>query len=188
MQYHLRTASDADVPVLHALIRRSIHGLGTGDYTPAQIEAALTGAFGVDTALIRDGTYFVIEGAGGEIAACGGWSHRRTLFGSDNRAGRDEGSLDPATEPAKIRAFFVDPAHARRGLGRMLLERSEADARRAGFRALELMATLPGQRLYREYGFVAMGEVDHPLPGGLTIRFVPMRKEIGGADVPPRGA
>jgi GNAT superfamily N-acetyltransferase len=178
LSYHLRTATEADVPVLHGLIRRSIHGLGAGDYTPDQIEAALTGAFGVDTALIRDGTYFVIESAGGEIAACGGWSHRRTLFGSDSRSGRDEASLDPATEPAKIRAFFVDPAHARRGLGRMLLERSEADARRAGFRALELMATLPGQRLYREFGFVPGAEIDHPLPGGLAIRFVPMRKSL----------
>ena len=180
MNYTLRTATLEDVPVLRALIRRSIHGLGSGDYTPAQIEAALTGAFGVDTALIRDETYFVIEGAGGDIAACGGWSRRKTLFGSDNGAWRDEARLDPAIEAAKIRAFFVDPAHARRGLGRMLLERSEADAIKAGFRSLELMATLPGRRLYLEFGFVPGVEIDHPLPGGLAIRFVPMHKSVGG--------
>ncbi|MBS0395005.1 MAG: GNAT family N-acetyltransferase [Proteobacteria bacterium] len=185
MTYSLRNATLEDVPILHGLIRRSIHGLGAGDYSREQIEAALTGAFGVDTALIRDGTYFVIEGAEGSIVACGGWSRRKTLFGADTRTERDESSLDPATEAAKIRAFFVDPGHARRGLGRMLLERSEADAVRVGFRSLELMATLPGQRLYRESGFKAGAEIDYPLPGGLTIRFVPMRKEIADARLPP---
>lgn len=181
MNYALRTATLEDVPTLQALIGRSIRGLGSGDYTREQIEVALTGAFGVDTTLIRDETYFVIESAGGEIAACGGWSRRKTLFGSDSGAGRDEARLDPAIEAAKIRAFFVDPSHARRGLGRMLLERSEADALRAGFRSLELMATLPGRRLYQQFGFVPGAEIDHPLPGGLAIRFVPMHKSIGGA-------
>ncbi len=165
--------------MLQALIRRSIHGLGAADYSSVQIEAALTGAFGVDTALIRDGTYFVIESAAGEIVACGGWSRRRTLFGSDSRAQRDESWLDPERDAAKIRAFFVDPAHVRRGLGRTLLERSEAEARAAGFRSLELMATLPGRRLYREFGFVAGAEIDYPLGDGLSIRFVPMRKALG---------
>lgn len=181
MTYSLRTATPDDVPALHALIRRSSHGLSAGDYTREQVEGALAGAFGVDTALIRDGTYFVIEDAAGAIAACGGWSRRRTLFGGDTGAARDESFLDPATDPAKVRAFFVDPAHARRGLGAMLLARSEADAVAAGFRTLELMATLPGQRLYQACGFVATGEVDYPLPGGLTIRFVPMRKVLTGA-------
>ncbi len=180
MTYTLRTATLEDVPILRGLIRRSIHGLGAGDYSREQIEAALTGAFGVDTALIHDGTYFVIEGGDGMIVACGGWSRRKTLFGGDTRAERDESYLDPARDAAKVRAFFVDPDHARRGLGRMLLERSEADAARAGFRSLELMATLPGQRLYREFGFEPGAEVDYPLPGGLTIRFVPMRKVLAG--------
>ena len=181
MKYALRTATLEDIPILQGLIGRSIHGLGSGDYTREQIEAALTGAFGVDTALIRDETYFVIESAAGVIAACGGWSQRKTLFGSDSRPGRDEARLDPAIAPAQIRAFFVDPPHARQGLGRMLLERSEADALKAGFRALELMATLPGRRLYQEFGFVPGVEIDYPLPGGLAIRFVPMRKVIGGS-------
>lgn len=177
--YALRRASLEDVPVLRALIRRSIHGLAKGDYEPAQIEGALTGAFGVDTSLIRDGTYFVIESAQGEIVACGGWGRRKTLFGSDSRAQRDESWLDPACEAAKIRAFFVDPGHARRGLGRRLLEHSEAQARAAGFRSLELMATLPGQRLYREFGYTAAEAIDYPVGAGLSIRFVPMRKELG---------
>ena len=142
----------------------------------SQIEAALTGAFGVDTTLIRDGTYFVAETRDGSVVACGGWSRRRTLFGSDTRAERDESWLDPKSDAAKIRAFFVDPAHARRGIGRAILARSEADAMRAGFASFEMMATLPGMRLYERCGYVAEPAVDHPLSGGLTIRFVPMRK------------
>lgn len=178
MKYSLRTAMPEDVPALRELIRRSIHALGAADYTHEQIEAALRGAFGVDTALILDGTYFAIESDASDIVACGGWSRRRTLFGSDSRPERDESWLDPAKEPAKIRAFFVDPAHARRGLGRMLLERSECDAYRAGFRSLELMATMPGKRLYGVFGYVPGEEVDYALPGGLAIRFVPMRKRL----------
>ncbi len=178
MHYTLRPATLDDVPALQELIARSIHGLGTADYTREQIDAALQGAFGVDTALIRDGTYFVAESSAGAIVACGGWSRRRTLFGSDTRAERDESWLDPGTDAAKIRAFFVDPKHARHGLGRAMLERSEADARRAGFTAFEMMATLPGQRLYEHRGYLADPAIDYPLPGGLTIRFVPMRKTV----------
>src|SRR5256884_8139706 len=118
MEYKLRLATLEDVPALRELIARSIHGLGAADYTPAQIEAALQGAFGVDTVLIRDGTYFVAETPTRDIVACGGWGRRRTLFGSDARAERDESWLDPKFDPAKIRAFFIDPQHARRGIGR----------------------------------------------------------------------
>lgn len=174
----MRVATLDDVPVLHELIARSIRTLGAADYARAQIDAALTGAFGVDTALISDGTYFVIESPAGEIVACGGWSRRRTLFGSDTRSERDESWLDPRADPAKIRAFFVDPRHARRGLGSMILARSEAEAVQAGFSALEMMATLPGVRLYEKFGFMPAAAIDHPLPGGLTIRFVPMCKAI----------
>jgi GNAT superfamily N-acetyltransferase len=178
MSYRLRAATLADEPTLHPLIARSIRSLGAADYSDAQIEAALRGAFGVDTALIRDGTYFVALTEADEIVACGGWSRRRTLFGSDSRSGRDQGVLDPRVEAARIRAFFVDPRHARRGLGRALLERSETEARREGFTTCELMATLPGVRLYEKYGYVAAAPVNHPLAGGLTIRFVPMSKRI----------
>jgi len=178
MSYTLRRATLEDQPTLHGLIARSIRALGADDYTPAQIDAALRGAFGVDTALIRDGTYFVAVTDTNEIVACGGWSRRRTLFGSDTRADRDETDLDPRTDAAKIRAFFVDPAHARRGLGRALLERSETEAMLAGFAVFELMATLPGVRLYEKFGYQPGAPVAHPLPDGLTIRFVPMTKRV----------
>jgi GNAT superfamily N-acetyltransferase len=181
MTYRLRVATLEDEPTLRHLIARSIRVLGASDYSPPQIEAALRGAFGVDTHLIRDGTYFVVLAENDEIVACGGWSRRRTLFGSDARAERDESWLDPRAEAAKIRACFVAPAHARRGLGRSILAHSEAEARRAGFAAFELMATLPGVRLYEKCGYVASGPIDYALPDGLSIRFVPMAKRVGAA-------
>jgi len=178
VEYTLRLATLDDVPALNELIARSIHGLGAADYTHAQIEAALQGAFGVDTVLIRDGTYFVAETPTRDIVACGGWSRRRTLFGSDARAERDESWLSPQSDRAKIRAFFVDPAHARHGIGRAILARSESDAMRAGFSSFEMMATLPGLRFYQRCGYVPDPAIDYPLPGGLTIRFVPMSKKV----------
>lgn len=181
MDYELRKATLDDQPALQQLIARSIRALGAGDYSQDQIDAALGGAFGVDSGLIRDGTYFVAVTGTGEIVACGGWSRRRTLFGSDERADRDESNLDPRTDAAKIRAFFVDPAHARRGIGRALLERSETEAMQAGFEVFELMATLPGVRLYEKFGYEAGEAVAYPLPGGLTIRFVPMKKEANAS-------
>lgn len=174
----MRVARLDDEPALRPLIATSIRALGAGDYSPVQIEAALEGAFGVDTALLRDGTYFVIELESGKLVACGGWSRRRTLFGSDARADRDESHLEPRTEAARIRAFFVDPAHARRGLGRAILARSEADALAAGFLRLELMATLPGVRLYERFGYRALEPIEHPLTAGIAIRFVPMSKQL----------
>jgi GNAT superfamily N-acetyltransferase len=178
VEYTLRLATLDDVPVLHELIARSIRGLGAADYTRAQVEAALQGAFGVDTMLIRDGTYFVAETLTRDIVACGGWGRRRTLFGSDTRAERDESWLDPKSDPAKVRASFVDPTHARHGIGRAILARCEADAMRAGFSSLELMATLPGMRFYEKCGYISAPAIDYPLPGGLTIRFVPMHKKV----------
>jgi GNAT superfamily N-acetyltransferase len=176
--YSLRVATLDDEPTLRALIARSIRTLGIGDYTAEQIEAALLGAFGVDTALIRDATYFVALDGRGEIAGCGGWSGRRTLFGGDARAERDDARLDPRVDAAKIRAFFIDPAHARRGIGRALLEHCESQAARAGFGRCELMATLPGVRLYARYGYEAGRAIEHPVPGGLSITFVPMSKVL----------
>jgi GNAT superfamily N-acetyltransferase len=177
LKYALRIATPADVPGLRALIARSIRALGASDYSGAQIDSALESAFGVDTMLIRDGTYFVAVSETGELLACGGWSRRGTLFGSDGRAVRDESWLDPATEPAKIRAFFVDPAHTREGLARTILERSEREAMDAGFSAFALMATLPGVPFYERCGYRAGEAIVHTLPGGLPIRFVPMAKQ-----------
>ncbi|HUN24917.1 MAG TPA: GNAT family N-acetyltransferase [Steroidobacteraceae bacterium] len=177
--YRLRVATLADAPHLRSLIARSIRTLGAQDYTAAQIEAALTGAFGLDTSLIRDATYFVALDPDERIVGCGGWSRRRTLFGGDTRLERDDSWLDPTTDAAKIRAFFIDPVHARRGIGRSLLERCEEEVARAGFTRCELMATLPGQRLYLRYGYEPGTSIEHPLPGGLAIEFVPMRKTLG---------
>ena len=178
----LRRATLADVDALHALIQISARGLSRADYTMAQIEAALRGAFGVDTQLIHDGSYFLIE-IGGRLAGCGGWSRRRTLFGSDARLDRDPGELDPAVDAAKIRAFFVHPDFSRRGLGTMLLERCEREAVSHGFRRLEMMATLPGVRLYAARGYLAQERVDWPLGPDLTIQFVRMSKVAPPPDV-----
>lgn len=172
--FNLRRARLEDVPALKDLIAVSARALSP-DYTPEQVEAALRGAFGVDTQLIRDGSYYVIQ-AGERLAGCGGWSRRRTLFGSDARADRDATELDPAIDAARIRAFFVHPDFARRGLGAQLLERCERDATAHGFRRLELMATLPGVRLYAARGYSGTAPVDWPLGAGVTIRFLPMAK------------
>jgi GNAT superfamily N-acetyltransferase len=173
----LRKATLADVPALQALIARSARGLSTADYRPAQIEGALKGAFGVDTQLLADQTYFVVEEAG-QFVGCGGWSFRSTLFGGDARAGRDCSPLDPKSQAAKIRAFFVDPNHARRGIGSMLLEHCENEARRFGFSQVELMATLPGVKLYAARSYVGAAAVHFDVGSGESIEFIPMRKAL----------
>jgi len=175
MPRKLRAATLDEQDALETLIARSARELGARDYTSQQIEGALRGAFGVDSQLIRDGTYFVVE-EDGQIIGCGGWSYRRTLFGGDSRSERDAAELDPRTEAAKIRAFFVDPAHARTGIGRAILERCEAEARAHGFSRFELMATLSGARLYISHGYIRGLSVQHELPGGLTIELIPMSK------------
>src|SRR5262245_46537409 len=177
MRWHIRQATMSDKPALEALIARSARELSKGDYTPEQVEGALRGAFGVDTQLIADGTYFAVE-MDGTIVGCGGWSRRRTLFGSDARADRDASELDPRVDAAKIRAFFVDPDHARRGIGRAILEHCEAQATLHGFTRFELMATLPGVRLYRECGYAGEARITHPLGPDLAIEFVPMTKAV----------
>jgi GNAT superfamily N-acetyltransferase len=176
MPFQLRPATRADRAALQLLIARSARELGAGDYRPEQIEGALQGAFGVDSQLIDDGTYFVAEMAG-SLIGCGGWSWRRTLFGGDSHAERSALELDPKTDAAKIRAFFVDPGYARRGIGRALLERCEAEARARGFTRFELMGTLPGVRLYQALGYVAGELIHYPVAPGVSIEFVPMRKE-----------
>ena len=173
----LRKASVRDIPDLEALIARSARELSTADYRPAQVEGALRGAFGVDSQLLKDETYFVAE-EHGRIVACGGWSYRATLFGGDARDDRDASELDPATQAAKIRAFFVDPAQARRGIGSMLLQQCEQEARARGFSQTELMATLPGVRLYEARGYVGQEKVSFDVGSGETIEFVPMRKSL----------
>ena len=173
----LRKATLDDVPRIEALIARSARGLSTADYRPSQIEGALRGAFGVDTQLLADQTYFVAE-EDGRLVGCGGWSYRSTLFGSDARTDRDSSTLDPRTQAAKIRAFFVDPDSARRGIGSRLLERCEQEARADGFARVELMATLPGVRLYAARGYVGADIVRFDVGAGETIEFIPMQKTL----------
>ena len=177
MSILLRLARRADIPALAALIARSARTLCAGEYRPEQVEGALRGAFGVDTQLVDDETYFVAQD-GGELAACGGWSFRSTLFGGDARSERDASTLDPATQAARIRAFFVEPSKARRGIGSMLLERCEQEARARGFSRVELMATLPGLKLYAARGYVAGKPVSCELGAGESIEFVPMSKDL----------
>ncbi len=177
MPYTLRLATLDDQPQLQSLIARSARALGAPDYTSEQIEGALRGAFGVDTQLIYDGTYFVVE-TGKELVGCGGWSWRRTLFGGNSGVERDASVLDPTVDAAKIRAFFVDPGHARQGVGRLILQRCETDVAARGFSRLELMGTLPGVRLYAACGYTPLDKIDYEIAPGLTIPFVPMRKII----------
>lgn len=179
MAFSIRTATLDDVPVLHQVIAESTRGLMAGDYTQVQLEAALGNAFGVDTELIRDRTYFVVE-SDQAIVACGGWSRRMTMFGADGRADRESALLDPVVDAARIRAFFVRPAWARRGIGRLLLDRCELEAAKAGFRTAELMATLPGERLYAASGYLGDTRIEYDLGGGVHIDFVPMRKALAG--------
>lgn len=173
----LRLARAGDRAAIERLIARSVRELCRQDYSAEQLEAALGNAFGVDSQLIRDETYFVVE-AGGVLAAAGGWSYRKTLFGADGRADRTPEALDPSRDPARIRAFFVAPEQARRGIGRALLERCEREARERGFRAARLAATLTGERLYRELGYVALGRFTHALGGELGIDFIDMQKSL----------
>lgn len=172
----LRNARPNETSTLVALIARSAAALGQGFYTSAQIDAAITHIFGVDSALVEDGTYFVAE-ADGVPVGCGGWSRRRTLFGGDVFAERDDALLDPAEDAAKIRAFFVDPQYARRGIAQALLAASEAAAVEAGFMRLELMATLSGVPFYTAAGFVPGAPYSYRA-GDVVVPFVPMTKEL----------
>ena len=175
----IRAATQADVPALHDLIDTSVRRLSAGFYTPQQIEAALEGVFGVDSQLIADGTYFIIDGDAGP-AASGGWSGRRTLYGGDQAKDASDPRLDPRTEPARIRAFFVHPAHARRGLARRIYTECERAARSAGFRRFELMATLPGEPLYLALGFTVEERVILTR-GGVPMPFARMSRTIESA-------
>ena len=173
----LRPATTLDIPALQKLIDASARALSVGYYSDAQIEAATAHVFGVDSQLIRDGTYFLIEESGRPIAA-GGWSGRRTLYGGDQAKEREDPRLDPAIEAARIRAFFVHPQWTRRGLARRIYEACSTAAWAAGFRRFELMSTRPGQPLYTALGFVPIETVVDTLPGGVNIDFTRMSRPI----------
>jgi GNAT superfamily N-acetyltransferase len=174
-----RTAAPSDISALHLLIERSVRVLQADDYSPEQIDGALGTYLGVDTQLIADGTYFVMEAAPPhekQIIACGGWSRRHTLFGADRRPDRDESLLDPEKDAARIRAFFVDPAWARKGIGSKILELCEAAARSEGFTRFELGATLTGVALYRRWGYAEVERIELPLANGHSAAIVRMKK------------
>lgn len=173
---HIRPATRADVPALQTLIDASIRGIGSTRYSPAQVESSLRYLFGVDTQLIDDGTYFVVEAEGGIVAA-GGWSRRKTPFGGDQAtAVQDVGLRNPATAPAVIRAFYVHPDWTRRGLGRLLLNTCEAAAWAEGFRWYELVSTRTGLPLYTALGYTAGEPLDITLPDGVVIEAVRMTR------------
>ncbi len=172
----LRPATEADISALHSLIERSVRVLQADDYSQEQIEGALGTVLGLDTQLIRDRTYLIAE-VDGELAGCGGWSKRKTLFGSDGRVDREDALLDPAQDPAKIRAFFIDPKWTRRGIATQILEACEAAAVQAGFRRWEMGATLTGVPLYLARGYEVIERVDVPLQNGSFLPIVRMKKD-----------
>src|ERR1700749_1049018 len=177
----VRQAIPGDIPALQELIRVSVLGLQAGDYTPEQLELALDRVFGVDSQLVTDGTYFVAEARVDQdlvLTGCGGWSKRKTLYGSDHCAGREDALLDPAHDAAKIRAFFVHPAWARRGVGSRILEACESAAGAEGFRRLEMGATLTGVPLYLARGYVEKAHREVPLVPGLSLPIVHMEKQL----------
>lgn len=173
----IRAATKEDIPELERLIAASVRALSLPYYSIEQIESALMNIFGVDSQLIFDGTYYVAE-IDGRMVGCGGWSKRKTLYGGDQTKEGADPMLNPSTEPARIRAFFVHPEFARRGIGKSLIETCERAASSANFKAIELVATLPGEPLYEAFGYQVKERFDIPLPAGLGLPVAHMRKEI----------
>jgi len=172
-----RLAVPADADAITALMKQSVKDLFPRFYDERQTASALVHVAHLDTVLIDDRTYYVHE-AGGEIVACGGWSRRNRLHAGAGDAEDDDRMLDPRTEPARVRAMFVHSDWTRRGLGRAILEACERDARAEGFTTLALMATLPGEPLYRAVGFVETGRVMIRTPDGVDLEGVAMRRPI----------
>ena len=172
-----RVARLSDQDQIESLIERSVRQLAISYYSEAQIEAALLSAWGLDTQLIKDKSYFLIH-KGDALIGCGGWSYRKTLFGNDNESKRDPELLDPQTDAAKIRAYFVSPEFARMGVASIIMNTCEQAAIQAGFKKLELMSTLPGLPFYKKFGFREGQPIQYALSDGLSIEFVPMTKTL----------
>jgi N-acetylglutamate synthase-like GNAT family acetyltransferase len=180
----IRKARADDIAAIEALIARSVMGLMGNEYSLEQRRASIGPLFGVDNQIIVDGTYFVVEEEG-RLVGSGGWSFRRTLFGGDAVTGRDDTLADPSTDPAHIRAFYVDPGAARAGVGSRILRHSEADAITHGFSRFEMGATLTGKRFYARHGYLAGDEFAFPLPGGLEFPLLHMAKSVPEAPASP---
>jgi N-acetylglutamate synthase-like GNAT family acetyltransferase len=178
--FHIRCAARSEVPALQALIAASARALQTSDYTPEQIEAALDTVYGVDTVLIEDGTYFVAvsDSDPADFAGCGGWSKHKTLYGADGWTKRDDDLLNPATDAAKVRAFFIYPAWARRGVGTALLDACESAAREAGFRRCEMGATLTGVKLFAARGYRHIERIEIPVGDEIQLTVIRMEKSL----------
>jgi len=185
MEIRIRNAVREDVPALQALIAASVRALQAKDYSQAQMEGALESVFGVDSQLVADGTYFVAEGQDGsrgwQMAGCGGWSKRKTLYGGDAWTQREDSLLDPRKDAAKIRAFFVHPDWARQGVGTRILETCEEAAQQAGFTRFEMGATLTGAKLFGARGYRAIEQIEVPLRNGAKLPVVRMEKRASGA-------
>jgi GNAT superfamily N-acetyltransferase len=178
MNLIIRLATMDDIPVLQELISESVRGLSDSYYSPEQIESALVHVFGVDTQLILDGTYFIAE-MENQIAGSGGWSKRTTLFGGDqSKADRIDSLLDPALEPARIRAFYIHPTWSRRGIGSLILKSCEDAAQAAGFGRVELASTLPGVPFYLARGYEKAEEVPIEMPNGQLLSTFRMTRTL----------
>ena len=175
----IRTAVEADLPALRELMALSIGELQQAFLTSEQVEASYE-IMGLDTQLVADRTYLVVE-ADGALAGCGGWSRRATLFGGDHTAGRDAALLDPATEAARIRAMYTHPDFARRGVGRLIIETCETAAAAEGFARCEMAATLAGEPLYRACGYREIERFTAPTSGGVDVPLVRMGKALPSA-------
>jgi GNAT superfamily N-acetyltransferase len=172
-----RLATRNDLGALRALMGLAIGELQKPFLSPAEIASSQT-IMGLDTQLVDDGTYFIVE-IGGDIAGCGGWSRRATLYGGDQSPGRDAAMLDPAKDAARVRAMYTHPSFTRRGVGRLILQLCEAAARRDGFARVELMATLAGEPLYRACGYEAVERISDDR-GGAPVPLLRMQKMLGG--------
>lgn len=178
LKIQIQPATLAQIDILNALIAQSAQHLSHGFYTSQQIQSALKYVYGVDTSLIIDQSYFTAT-LEGELVGCGGWSRRRTLYGGDQRAvGSPAELLNPAIDAARIRAFFIAPQASRRGVATALFEHCQQAAMQNGFKALELMATLPGVPLYKTLGFKTVANIVDTLPDGVDIQFEQMIKPL----------
>jgi GNAT superfamily N-acetyltransferase len=177
MNWKPRLSSEDDIPALEALIPLSVRGLQAAHYSSVQMNAALGPVFDVDRQLIRDGTYFVVEDTG-QIVGCGGWSKRKTLYGGDRDRAGEDAELNSQIDPARIRAFFVHPNWARRGIGRSILLHCEAAVVKAGFHRAELVATLTGEPLYARFGYTIVERYEAPMANGLSLPVVRMEKQL----------
>jgi GNAT superfamily N-acetyltransferase len=171
-----RLATSADMPALQRLMTAAIRELLPQFLTPEKVEASFA-VMGIDSQLIEDGTYFILE-EGGALAGCGGWSRRATLFGHNHTAGRDSRLLNPATEPARVRAMYTAPAFVRRGVGRQILQLCEAAAHAEGFSRAELGATAGGEPLYIACGYLEIERMEVPTPGGVAVPITRMGKML----------